>query len=177
MPTGAGSGSSHTPEPVTWLPPSLRLVSMCERRLGNVHEPLIARPIPRMFRPHVGWQVAFMARRAGTFATSTEGDGQRPRTYEEHLTPSVWHRFRRSGRAWGLLLAITLTACSSVTPSARLRQRVDLPLPVFSSVGPDPGRLSRMPSGESRTLTARSLIPLAFNSQPDIKASFQRFKS
>ncbi|UCE61367.1 MAG: TolC family protein [Phycisphaerales bacterium] len=42
---------------------------------------------------------------------------------------------------------------------------------------PQPDRLTRVPSGDTLTVTGRSLIPIAFNCQPDIKASFERFKS
>jgi len=69
------------------------------------------------------------------------------------------------------------TACNGITPSARLRQRVDLPVPDSASTPPDHSRLTRELRGEPRVLTGRTLIPIAFGNQPDIKASFQRFKS
>lgn len=84
-------------------------------------------------------------------------------------------RVRQAGSCVVLAVA-TLSGCSGITPSARLQQRIDLPVPTSAS-DPRPERLTRTPSGESRTLTARSLIPIAFNFQPDIKSSYQRFKS
>ena len=62
-------------------------------------------------------------------------------------------------------------------PSARLRTEVNLPVPASAMEVPDPSRLTHQSRGESYRLTPRSLIPLAFSLQPDIKASYQRFKS
>jgi len=42
---------------------------------------------------------------------------------------------------------------------------------------PDASRLTRIEHGEVYRLAPLKLIPLAFNQQPDIKSSFQRFKS
>lgn len=42
---------------------------------------------------------------------------------------------------------------------------------------PDQDRLSDVDQGEEYKITARSLIPIAFNLMPDIKSSYQRFKS
>ncbi len=76
------------------------------------------------------------------------------------------------------VLAIGLMGgCDSTMPSARLRSEVNLPIPSSAVDLPKADRLSDTDRGESRNLSARSLIPLAFDLQPDIKSSFQRFKS
>ena len=74
-------------------------------------------------------------------------------------------------------------ACEGAAPSARMNAsgeryaQVSLPVPKSASSVPAEQRLSRVEQGESYTLSARSLIPLAFDLQPNIKSSFQRFKS
>ncbi|HUU83774.1 MAG TPA: TolC family protein [Phycisphaerae bacterium] len=75
-----------------------------------------------------------------------------------------------------LALAV-LPACESALPSARLQQEVTLPVPVSAKQAPDPARLTRQDRGETQRLSPRTLIPLAFNLQPDIKSEFDRFKS
>lgn len=53
---------------------------------------------------------------------------------------------------------------------------VQLPVP-DSTMVPGPERLSRIDRGESYDLSPLSLIRIAFARQPDIKASYERFKS
>ncbi|MFQ5414142.1 MAG: hypothetical protein ACE5E6_06750 [Phycisphaerae bacterium] len=62
-------------------------------------------------------------------------------------------------------------------PSERLTREVALPVPTSAVAAPSAERLTRRSSGEVYTLSARTLIPIAFDQQPDIKSSFQRFKS
>lgn len=83
----------------------------------------------------------------------------------------------RRGLALLLLGVATLMGCEATLPSARLNQGVRLPVPGQAEVVPDPARLSAVPSGEKFRLSARTLIPIAFRLQPDIKSSFQRFQS
>ena len=62
-------------------------------------------------------------------------------------------------------------------PSARLQQEVALPVPAAAERQADPNRLTHTDQGETYTLTPRRLIRLAFDRQPDVKSSFERFKS
>ena len=77
--------------------------------------------------------------------------------------------------ATGLLIG--LTACDATMPSGRMQNGLHLPAPAKADVTPGPERLSRDEHGEAYTLSARTLIPIAFPRQPNIKSSFQRFKS
>lgn len=54
---------------------------------------------------------------------------------------------------------------------------IQLPVPTASRSTPSEERLSRARADEVYPLSARSLIPLAFDLQPNIKSSYQRFKS
>ena len=83
----------------------------------------------------------------------------------------------RRGLALLLLGAVTLVGCEATLPSAQLNQGVRLPVPAQAEAVPDPARLSAVSSGEKFRLSARTLIPIAFALQPDIKSSFQRFES
>lgn len=90
------------------------------------------------------------------------------------------HRHRGSGwwwslAGWGALL--WSAGCDATLPSERLKQEVNLPVPETADVVPGSDRLQFGANGEQFVLTPRSLIPLAFEHQPDIKSSFQRFKS
>ena len=76
----------------------------------------------------------------------------------------------------GLTLGL-LTACNSTTPSARLENRVSLPVPNLPAADTTSPTAPAEKEVGSIRLTARSLIPLAFNRQPDIKSSYQQFKS
>ncbi|MCK4340564.1 MAG: TolC family protein [Phycisphaerae bacterium] len=67
--------------------------------------------------------------------------------------------------------------CRGKTPSAKLGARLSLPSPVSLKTIPRDERLRSEDQGERHVLTPHSLIPIAFNRQPDIKSSFQRFKS
>ncbi len=74
-------------------------------------------------------------------------------------------------------LALLIPACHSTVPSERLRSDFQLPVPSAAHSAPSSQRLSRDRQSERYALSARSLIPIAFNLQPDIKSSYQRFKS
>ena len=67
--------------------------------------------------------------------------------------------------------------CDSTLPSVRLKGDVRLPVPNGQGEIPGPERLTRKSNGEKYSLSPRTLIPIAFRHQPDIKASYQRFKS
>ncbi|MCO6435746.1 MAG: hypothetical protein J5J06_01510 [Phycisphaerae bacterium] len=79
------------------------------------------------------------------------------------------------------LLLVSLLAigpnCSRELPSARLRHEVNLPVPARSAEPPGRERLLPEPQGVQYALSARTVIPLAFNHQPDIKSSYERFRS
>ncbi len=68
-------------------------------------------------------------------------------------------------------------ACDSTMPSARLQSDVTLPIPSAAFAVPTADRFLPDRHGETYRLSARSLIPIAFNGQPDIKSSLHRFKS
>lgn len=70
-----------------------------------------------------------------------------------------------------------LPACDSTMPSARLQTNVTLPIPSAALTVPTADRFLRDKHSESYRLSARLLIPIAFNGQPDIKSSLHRFKS
>jgi hypothetical protein len=80
-------------------------------------------------------------------------------------------------RFGGALALLVLPACQGTMPSARLQTEVHLPVPALADTAPSSDRLSSEPSGERYVLSARSVIPIAFDRQPDIKSSFRRFKS
>lgn len=75
-------------------------------------------------------------------------------------------------------LAVVLAhGCASTIPSQRLQQGMHLPVPSATQSLPSQERLSRQREQEVYVLSARKLIPIAFDLQPDIKSSYQRFKS
>lgn len=80
-----------------------------------------------------------------------------------------------AGSLLAMLLAVLTAGCHGVTPSARLAHRVNIPVP--EATAPVPERLTLVPHGDTLTLTARALVDIAFHAQPDIKASFERFRS
>ncbi|MFH1416884.1 MAG: hypothetical protein ABII12_01155 [Planctomycetota bacterium] len=69
------------------------------------------------------------------------------------------------------------SSCSQVTPSQKLREDVHLPRPTAVKTPSQSVRLGNEGAVERYVLTPASLIPIAFNRQPDIKSSYQRFKS
>ncbi len=78
-------------------------------------------------------------------------------------------------RLLAALLALLTVGCHGVTPSARLTHRVNIPVP--EPTAPVPERLTLVPHGDTLTLTARALVDIAFHAQPDIKASYESFRS
>ncbi|MBN2560104.1 MAG: TolC family protein [Phycisphaerae bacterium] len=77
-----------------------------------------------------------------------------------------------------LLLILCVSAgCRGKTPSTKLSDRLQLPSPTAVTTVPRVERLSVVDQGEKYVLTPQALIPIAFNRQPDIKSSYQRFKS
>ncbi len=85
--------------------------------------------------------------------------------------------FIRLACAAPALALMLVPACRSTLPSAELKREVGLPIPPSAMSLPDAERLSLADRGEHYRLSPRSLIPIAFARQPDIKSSFQRFKS
>ncbi len=80
-----------------------------------------------------------------------------------------------------LLVCVTLCAstlsCVGTVPSTQLQRSVTLPMPSSMMTQPSEDRLDPTFRGKEYKLTPRSVIPIAFEFQPDIKSSFQRFKS
>ena len=76
-----------------------------------------------------------------------------------------------------LLSPLLLTACKSTMPSARVQNSVDLPVPHLAVMDTDEGLSDFLDENGVLRLTARSLIWLAFNHQPDVASSFQAFKA
>ena len=93
--------------------------------------------------------------------------------------PNVRRRFKR------LTLFLTclvsglggLTGCGTAPRSRNLERQVNLPVPASVKATPRAGRLRPTDDQGEYVLSARTLIPVAFHRQPDIKSSFQRFKS
>lgn len=79
--------------------------------------------------------------------------------------------------SWWLLSVSLVPACDTTMPSEKFRREVRLPIPRSTSDIPSSDRLSHEDRGEFHRLTPLSLIILSFNQQPDIKSSFERFKS
>lgn len=73
--------------------------------------------------------------------------------------------------------AMLAGACSSTVPSASLQSAVNLPVPASMISSSPAERLSSVDRGERYTVTPLSLIALAFDKQPDIKSSYERFRS
>ncbi len=73
------------------------------------------------------------------------------------------------------VLLLLAPACDSTMPSQRLGNGIRLPVPALTL--PSPDRFSPENHDETFSLSARSLIPIAFDRQPEIKSSFHRFKS
>ena len=76
-----------------------------------------------------------------------------------------------------LVAAMLVGGCSSAMPSASLQSGVNLPVPASMTSTPPAERLSAVDRGERYSITPRSLIALAFDKQPDIKSSYERFRS
>lgn len=62
-------------------------------------------------------------------------------------------------------------------PSTRLQTDVRVPVPSALQSVPSPDRFSTQEQAEQYRLSARSLIPIAFSRQPDIKSSFHRYQA
>ncbi len=95
----------------------------------------------------------------------------------------------RSCSGWGLkqriigqvglfaVVLVVVSGCDSTMPSERLNRSVHLPTPTVPSSRPLEWRMSQDRADEVYEISAESMIPLAFSLQPNIKSSFQRFKS
>lgn len=91
--------------------------------------------------------------------------------------PEPTSSFPHAPRYLRVALLLLIPACDGTLPSTRLRTEVKLPIPTSAPTLPGPERLSRIDRGEEFRITPRSLISIAFDRQPDIRSSFQRFKS
>ena len=79
---------------------------------------------------------------------------------------------------WTCGLAVLLAhGCAATLPSQRLGQGLNLPVPSSTRSLPSQERFARQREQEVYVLSARTLIPIAFDLQPDLKSSYQRFKS
>jgi outer membrane protein TolC len=93
-------------------------------------------------------------------------------------TMSVGRHCRRAVGSLFVLTVFALPACKSALPSAGLNSRIHLPVPASSLPPGDDLSRDALPEDEvTYVLTARRLITLAFDMHPDIKSSYQRFKS
>ncbi len=77
--------------------------------------------------------------------------------------------------AWTLTLA--LTGCATPTPSARLDREVRLPVPNDEAVKAATSAQVSLDNPATIRLSAETLIPLAFRLQPQIKSSYQAFRT
>lgn len=77
---------------------------------------------------------------------------------------------------WAMWLS-ALPGCVTTLPSEMFQQEVSLPVPRSAVALPSEDRLSMAQGGDHYRLTPLKLISLAFNLQPDIKSSFQRYRS
>ncbi len=91
--------------------------------------------------------------------------------------PAAWFSDRPFALAACILAALLSHGCDSTLPSQRLQQGLNLPVPSSTLSLPSEERLSRQREQEVYVLSARKLIPIAFDLQPDLKSSYQRFKS
>jgi outer membrane protein TolC len=73
--------------------------------------------------------------------------------------------------------ALSMGGCSQQLPSARFRQEVQLPVPQTVESASTEERLTDTGNGRVFVISPRALIPIAFDLMPDIKSSYQRFKS
>lgn len=74
-------------------------------------------------------------------------------------------------------LPLVLPACNSTTPSAHVQNKVYLPVPDSAGTRSTRTALPEFGDGDTVLLSGESLIPLAFNRQPDITSSFETFKA
>ena len=75
------------------------------------------------------------------------------------------------------IVCLWLASCVSTVPSARMGNIVDLPIPASIEKAPSADRLDSTFRGQNYVLTARTLIPIAFENQPSIASTYARFKS
>ncbi len=75
------------------------------------------------------------------------------------------------------LAGMMLNGCVGPLPSDRLAREVTLPKPRKSETLPAAERLTDENHGDTYELSPLSVISLAFDLQPDIKSSYERFKS
>lgn len=95
-------------------------------------------------------------------------------------TPLRFRSVRRPCLRCALLLpvmTVAVSGCNGTLPSQRFTSEVSLPIPESASNAPPPERLLTDIQGDHHVVDPRNLIPLAFNLQPDIRSSFQRYKS
>ncbi len=93
------------------------------------------------------------------------------------LLTRLQHRLYRPLEAGALSGWLVLAGCIGMVPSEQFQSEVNFPVPTSAFQLPSPDRLRSTNGGEKMSLTPRSLIRIAFDQQPDIKSSFQRYKS
>ena len=72
---------------------------------------------------------------------------------------------------------VSCFGCAVSLPSQRFQREVHLPRPTPVEIVPSEERLSVVANGQTVELSPLSVIRTAFNLQPDIKSSYQRYKS
>ncbi|MCH7491822.1 MAG: TolC family protein, partial [Gemmatimonadetes bacterium] len=93
----------------------------------------------------------------------------------EETIPMGFVKFRLFSASLSSLVA--LIGCDATMPSERMHQQVHLPVPTAAETAPSPERLDTTDRGERLRLSPLSLIKIAFDSEPEIKSTYQRFRS
>lgn len=78
---------------------------------------------------------------------------------------------------WATACGPAVVGCHGVVPSERVQGGLRLPIPALLTTDEDVDRLSSEDHGLRYRLSPRTLIPIAFDCQPDISSSYERFKS
>lgn len=75
------------------------------------------------------------------------------------------------------VLLLAAPGCVVTLPSQRLQSEVNLPQPAVVDILPIDERLAVVTSGETLEISPAAVIRIAFDNQPDIKSSYERYKS
>lgn len=76
-----------------------------------------------------------------------------------------------------MICVMSVAGCKTTLPSAEFIHEIKLPVPASALSLPDESRLSGVDQGKHYKISALSLISITFDLLPDIKSSYQRFKS
>jgi len=94
------------------------------------------------------------------------------------LTTCLFASARRGVGSWvGLAGGLAALSCNGITPSVRMREAVQLPVPSSLESLPRSDRLTPAGADGSTVLSPTSLIRIAFEHQPHIKSSFEHFQA